>query len=94
MTSVLSVTTMIKRCTQCGFDAAPEHFKGDLCSICAEPEIAAPEKRDPRRAYGPIVKCRCGCGATFHQFDARGRVKWYSGPGHYNRVRRIRAGAS
>lgn len=31
---------MIKRCTQCGFDAAPEHFKGNLCSMCADPVCA------------------------------------------------------
>ena len=27
----------VKRCSRCGFDAAPEHFKGNLCSMCAEP---------------------------------------------------------
>lgn len=32
MTSSLGV----KRCTQCGFDGAPEHFRESLCSACAD----------------------------------------------------------
>lgn len=27
----------VMRCSRCGFDAAPEHFKGDLCVMCADP---------------------------------------------------------
>ena len=29
--------TSVLRCSQCGFDGAPEHFNGSRCSACASP---------------------------------------------------------
>lgn len=29
--------SVIKHCSRCGFEAAPEHFKADLCAMCADP---------------------------------------------------------
>lgn len=50
--------------------------------------------KEQRRPFGPIIECRCGCGAKFHQFDKRGAVRTFAGPGHYNRGLKRKASAS
>ncbi len=84
--------TSVLRCSQCGFDASAEHFKGDLCSMCAEPVNDEPRETNVKRVqpYGPMVLCRCGCGERMRQYSARGYIRFYAGPGHYNRKRNNR----
>jgi hypothetical protein len=40
------------------------------------------EAPPPREGIGPMIRCACGCGATFRQFDADGRERQYK-HGHY-----------